>query len=467
MSLKQVSLAISKVCNIGCTYCTVKDMSYKAINLDNLEEALKWVNDNSNSEVDVYLGFKEPLTDFPLIEKAVQLRKEKFPNVMPRVLSNGVLMNEEKTRFFYENRDHIKFTMSLDGKEESNYSRQTKNGRQVSEVINFDLLFNKYRGVVRSFSVTLSPVNAPNLYENIVWMTKELGVRGFVFSVWTDGKWSPEDIETTNNQLSKIHDYFVSTYGTEDYFIYGTASLVQYDISSGLFNKDKCGAGVSHVSIDGAGQIYSCATAMPGTLETYAEKFNYKNPKATWINNHLLGDVKSSTYESLPKRFYQDEFEKCNTCPIKNTCVKCRIQYEAYDAPFSEGSCDMLMMLDKWLKKASEFSTKYEFYKEKLGNHNINLIKHLSLSDRKIEENLNLSEIYSLLSLVEGYSSKLAKSSKYLKSGETFELVESGSKLTHGDLNEGIYSHIQNIANNLNDIKSFLDTVEEKCNSTI
>lgn len=461
MSLKRVSLAISKICNIGCTYCTVRDFSYKAITKDNVEPALKWIQENSTSEVDVYLGYKEPLTDFEFIKEVVELRKTKYPNVKPRILTNAVLMDEEKAKYLYDNKEHITTTMSLDGKDAANFQRATKNGKQISTILNFDLIFNKYKGLIDSFSVVLSPINVQNLHENIMWMVKDLGVRGFVYSVWTDGEWKKEDIDKANEELNKIYLSYVESYGTDESFVDGTSTQIAYNIASKEFNKEKCGAGITELSIDGDGNIFSCATAMPGTLEVYAEQYQYKNKKADWVGSHMLGNIAEKDYSTLNKKLYQDEFEKCNACPIKNTCVKCRIQYEAYDVSFSKGSCELLFVLDSWLKKTSAFSTKYDYYKAMLSEmkvkYNSQLIK--SLIDNDVEYNEKMINIYVFLSSLTSYSEKIAKSSKCLLDGTTYEISSSNE---YKDIDSAIFDVIKSMSVNLSDIKTSIDLLGEK-----
>lgn len=357
MTLKHVSFSVSPTCNIGCSYCKIKDMPLKRISIEMVKEAFDWIEANSNDKVVCYLGYKEPLTEFKFIQQIVDLSRN-YSRIKPRLLTNGVLLTEEKLQWLQANKDHIIVQMSLDGNIKGNTSRKFKTGKDIFGAIDYDLIFKKYKGVVSNISCTVNLNNAATLYDDVKFFIDDLQVRLIAFSLWTDGVWPMELVNTLDQQMALIYDEYIKRIRTADWFTVSNFTRVFFDGND--YTREKCGAGIDNIVIDEEGFVHSCATVLDGVMETYLPEYKDK-PKADWVQKHTnLGNIKTHRYDQLAgKKLYQHEFIKCDECPIQNTCLKCRVQNEIYNIDFAPGSCEMLMVMDKWNRIASRFDHKF------------------------------------------------------------------------------------------------------------
>ena len=139
--IDRACISITSKCQLRCTYCHFDKHISKASCADITEENLEVVLKNillyaKNNELKTFkvgiVGAGEPLLRFDLIQKAIEFSKENDPERILQfyTISNGVGVNEEILIWFYENKDMIKLSFSLDGNESIQDScRNFPNGR--------------------------------------------------------------------------------------------------------------------------------------------------------------------------------------------------------------------------------------------------------------------------------------------------------------------------------------------------
>ena len=127
--LRLLTIQLTHACNLRCSYCpyTSNDGTYrlhqnKRIDIDTIKKSLDILRDNSVDSDSVTIGFYggEPLVEFGLIKKTVEICKEKFmgKEVNYTITTNGTLITEDILNFF--EKENFQIVISLDGPKELN-----------------------------------------------------------------------------------------------------------------------------------------------------------------------------------------------------------------------------------------------------------------------------------------------------------------------------------------------------------
>ena len=143
-------------CNIDCTYCNEKSKELTYNENLTIEYIKKLFDCQDYEKVDILLHGGEPLIiGFDKIKKILLLlRHNKNKLGYTRVQTNGILLNEEWCKLFFEEFSDLKIdiSISLDGDSYLNYLRvDYKNSdttNSVQNVFNLAKKFNKKIGVL-------------------------------------------------------------------------------------------------------------------------------------------------------------------------------------------------------------------------------------------------------------------------------------------------------------------------------
>lgn len=151
--LKALCLHVAHTCNLNCSYCFAAQGKYHGeralMSFETGKRALDFLVENSgtrkNLEVDFFGG--EPLMNFDVVKRLVayarSIEKEKNKNFRFTLTTNGVLLDDEVTKF--ANRECHNVVLSLDGRKEvHDRLRKTVNGQG-----SYDVIVPKFREFVK------------------------------------------------------------------------------------------------------------------------------------------------------------------------------------------------------------------------------------------------------------------------------------------------------------------------------
>lgn len=196
-------MILSEQCNLACKYCflgnndcakrsnfLMENMSAetadKAINFFIRQIKASGLDVEENKPVLIFYG-GEPMVNFEILEYAAtrinELREKEqcIRNIEMSMVTNGLLLNEEKVRRLHEL--GVAIAISIDGfTEEANSMRVDVAGKPVFSQILEKLDMCKAMGVDVSLSVTLSEETIKNT-KDILKLVDTYGVKAFGFNI--------------------------------------------------------------------------------------------------------------------------------------------------------------------------------------------------------------------------------------------------------------------------------------------
>lgn len=215
---------VTDACNLRCKYCFTQP-NPRTMSLDTAKAIIRFLmkeQDTHFAKVDgdkefmmepsVYFFGGEPMLGFDsLIKPLIEWMKETGITEKYKfhfgITSNGTLLNEEKSRYLYENK--VGLLLSIDGAPETqDLQRPTVNGGKSSPMILYNLpTILKYWPEV-TFRSTVEPYTAHKLFENYMW-AREKGFVSYYVIPNAFQKWEPETIKELLLNLTKIENIMI------------------------------------------------------------------------------------------------------------------------------------------------------------------------------------------------------------------------------------------------------------------
>jgi uncharacterized protein len=180
--LNFIVLQLTHNCNLRCRYCAytenvkgIRTHSKDRMSFETVEKALKLLKENSIDSKKITIGFYggEPLLEFDLLKKSVELSKELFKNkeIKYTVTTNATLLSEEKILFLEEN--NFQLMISFDGPQLINDSNRVFASSNKSVFI---AVISKLEHIIKnhpklkenlSINMVIDPTYDMDLYINV------------------------------------------------------------------------------------------------------------------------------------------------------------------------------------------------------------------------------------------------------------------------------------------------------------
>lgn len=310
-----VDIEVTKNCNLRCSYCYVKDKTFKYLTIENAEKIVHFILDRANkknirSVIINFLG-GEPLLNFDIIKYIVELTnnlsKEKNIKVSYAMTTNGTLFSNEIASFCINNDFDIK--LSIDGtKHYNDLNRKTPSNSSSYDLLyknldNFYYFQSKLRKSVQA-SMVITKNNYKNFSNNIKHVFS-LGLNSIDTALNFYDDWNENDFEILENEFLKTVEYIFECEKQGKpclWTVINNCLKTQITPSGNYF----CGAGDTSLYFAVDGYIYACAICQKDGLK--------------------VGDIHSGIYENNIIDFCKYErqlTDKCNNCNLKNTCRDC------------------------------------------------------------------------------------------------------------------------------------------------
>ena len=256
-----IELVVTEECNLGCTYCY---MDNKPVYMTretlwdlhrNMDVFLKLYRKDTY-EVSFFGG--EPTLNWDLIEYAVPLFAQDPRCDHQIIISNGLLLTEEKISWLHQN--HCGISMSFDGLW-NNINRPLKNGTGSLDVYlkKRDLF---HRMGIRGSKTMVGPASVSTMLENFKFLVDEYGFPTPDFTLVRDDIWSWDDVESFKENLTPLTDEIISRFEQGNPNTVGFFHLMLLDIflATRLGKRSMgCFSGCGGIGVLPDGVVYPCA----------------------------------------------------------------------------------------------------------------------------------------------------------------------------------------------------------------
>ena len=290
---KNVTLTITKKCNLSCVYCyehskTAENMTLQTA-IDIIEKELQADDGTQAITFDFFGG--EPFLNFELMKECLDYYKhiKKTKPVRFFLSTNGTLVHGQIQDWLRENKQLITCGLSLDG----NKKVHDLNRSDSYDDIDLDFFVKEYPW--QPIKMTLYPATIDCFAESVIDCHK----KGFKVScnLAYGVDWSGDVLRNTfENELKKLVDFYV-----ENPDIAPCSMLDRMILVLGQESKDKetihkwCGVKTHMHTYDVDGTLYPCQHFMPISC----------------------GDQNAVKFEDL------DVEEECSICNLNEECREC------------------------------------------------------------------------------------------------------------------------------------------------
>ncbi|RJO64365.1 MAG: radical SAM protein [Candidatus Omnitrophota bacterium] len=206
-------LLLTHDCCLKCKYCFVSQSSKRYMSEHVLLKSVDFLMTSSADVLQLHFFGGEPLMlPFKILKKGImyanKVANAKKRKLTPILTTNGVLLNEEKVRFFKEN--NVLLELSLDGGPGAQrLNRPQKNGLPDSYsliVRNLPIIF-KYNTDCQ-VSMVVSPMTVGRIVDNFSHLVN-LGFRNIFIMIACGVKWSNNDRIVLARNLIKLRSLYL------------------------------------------------------------------------------------------------------------------------------------------------------------------------------------------------------------------------------------------------------------------
>ena len=271
VQIKAMCLHVAHDCNMRCAYCFADTGGFEGersmLSYDTGKAAFDFLVKSSgnrrNLEVDFFGG--EPLMNFDVVKKLVDygrsIEKEHDKNFRFTITTNGLLLDEAKTKYINETMDNV--ILSIDGRPEVNdRMRKTPVGTGT-----YDLIIDKYKNFVKNregLYYVRGTYTANNKdFANDVKHLVDLGFRNIsVEPVVAESKYdyalTMANLPELLKEYDRLSDMYLEYHKERKPFSFFHFNV---DLTQGpcVFKRAAgCGAGTEYVAITPTGDIFPC-----------------------------------------------------------------------------------------------------------------------------------------------------------------------------------------------------------------
>lgn len=319
----------TNVCNLRCRYCSVSaESTGDYLSLENLQKGLGMVFNlpNISSPLSIEFSGGEPLANYSLIVKAVNLIKEmaspKKIQIRFCIQTNGVLITPEIAQFLKVNRFSI--GISLDGYSKWNLNRVDCKGVPVYEKVLRTIKLLQREGV--DFSV-LGVVYHPDQYEDFLDFAKEYSVKNFRLNTLAAIGRSLDEMKQSEF-INKTAEQYISSYlrmakkliTDQSYCGFKEANLEYFlwsllDWQPHMCFRTPCGAGRNQIHLSTKGEFFPCQDWRSIKDACIGTVYENQTLSSMLMKSHRVQEMQKANYERYP--------DYCANCTWKMRCGVC------------------------------------------------------------------------------------------------------------------------------------------------
>jgi len=257
------TIDLTEACNLRCWYCfTYSEHKPKRMTLPLAKKIVDyWMPRTVNTgNISISAWGGEPLLEWTLWKEIVSYSDEKAKELNRKIeyggTTNGVLLTTDKVEWMIEH--NSTFLVSLDGTERAHKDRVFPDGSNSWKIVDKNL-----RAALKIFPgqrirMTITNENAKYFKESVQYVVEDLGMDNFAFSPAYECKWTEENWNELEEQLSDIVDWLIKKAKN------GTPVILKHLNDTALNEGNKmqpqnpCGAGNAYTGWSVDGFQYPC-----------------------------------------------------------------------------------------------------------------------------------------------------------------------------------------------------------------
>ena len=375
-SFDSITLNVCNTCNLHCSYCFEKNKTTSFMAINTVERILnKAYNPDKGLIVNLFGG--EPLMNWEVVKYVICWAGSK-DNVHVGITTNGTTITKEIANYIKSRNVHL--LLSIDGSPETHNKNRSNSFYRVRHGIE---TLKKCEVEPRNIEarITILPEDAKNLYENVLYLINELGLKYICPMPVTDQEWSDEHLTDLYENYVKLMEWYIEKFkdsDSPDIEIKNISDMIMECISEYIGDNEMCPiASHNWCSFDTDGSMYQCHQ-IPTMSKEDKEKFFIGNIWCGWIDTNKLIN---------PLRFQYSK-EDCKDCHSKSICKGgCPIENYRLNGLMTscgEGYCKTTRALGKAVRKIHT-----NFFSIKPGKGSIYKKLYHNLSYKIIIDKLN------------------------------------------------------------------------------
>jgi uncharacterized protein len=363
MNTFEFQCVVTEKCNLGCKYCYMKNrassmteevFSYHLLHLPAILERYR------KKTYSLVLFGGEPLIEWERCKKFIELCSEDSRCTNSTIVSNGLLMDDEKLDWMNSQKIPVYWSWSFDGLW-NDFNRPMKTGE--GSLDNYLKKLDFFKKHKRSSKTMLSPRCVDTMLENHQFLVDVFDFDVVDFSLVRDNIWTSEDIEKYEVKIKDLSNLIFELWKSgkkqmnQIFGLYFANIIRAFKYGKRSFG---CHAGKHGLGFMPDGKVYPCARAGSSgdfpVFDSLSGKWEYRN-RSIFLS---------------PRVSNPGEFTKCLKCEIydycnagcvlsqlneKNVCVPLDSICQLYKINYRE-SCNLF-------RKLKNFTGFIEFCKEK------------------------------------------------------------------------------------------------------
>jgi uncharacterized protein len=280
------------------------------MNIEVAKKAVRLLFKLAEQEKQLILTFfgGEPTLEFDKVKLLTKYGQDLAKNNKKRInfniVSNGILLDNDKLRFLKEN--DIFLLLSMDGdKQTQDMHRITKRG-----LGSFDSVYKNLRETIKTLSpwvgvnMTVNPDTATFFYENIKFFV-EHKIYKIAFNIVYEANWDEDTLEVFTDQLDKVIDLWIDMYETPNLlWLQPLHHFIKHELNPKKYRvqywahpcKD------NRISISANGEIFPCHRMVA-------------------FQNYKIGDIKDEEIDyELWNRYLEEKDKLFTEFPLYGGC---------------------------------------------------------------------------------------------------------------------------------------------------
>jgi len=357
-------------CNLACTYCYRRTGPMQVLSWDEIRPVLDWARTAPGGELEVTFSGGEPLLEFENLQRAFEHLGRKTRPQRPvkfRVLTNGLLFNQERLRFLVENSVFV--NLSFDGMPEA----QNQRGRGTWKKL--DTLMGQMRNRFPEWfashlqvTMTLTPRNLRHFADSVRYlMTRGVKTIGVSPALTAIPRWNEDLSPPLEDQLQRVFELVLKHFHDS-----GEVPLKAFrrytgeTVPSGPAQRSCAALEAAHPTLDTDGRLYSCLMFARSGLGA-------DDPRRSEIAVDLdLGRVDDPGFEERRRTFaaeirnlelftsapdLESRYGQCQDCPAATMCKICPLALLEFGTEIAPNKVPALLCA--WKRLSADFRGRF------------------------------------------------------------------------------------------------------------
>jgi uncharacterized protein len=257
----RVSLFLNHACNLACRYCYNGEHFSRAMPWDVAKAGVELALAQPGSKHRVSFFGGEPLLEMALIRRVMdycaQRKDETGIDLYHLVVSNAVLLDEEKLGYFLDNDVYV--AVSVDGcRQAHEATRCFADGSSSYDRVraNATRLFAERPG--NKVIAVIDPLNVDWLGDSFDALLA-MGARNLSMNVNYEGRWEEPERARFERALRQLGDRYIAAYRRGAAFTLNMLdSKIVTHLKLGYADGDRCDFGCEEVAVSPRGRLYPC-----------------------------------------------------------------------------------------------------------------------------------------------------------------------------------------------------------------